>query len=247
MRSRYLKHNFLVGYMDYRNMVEDYLTKKIADKPKIDPNTINKLRTRIYESIEVFEQNNITFPLQANYENILRPYVASKKGKRGNFKTKTIKEWLSAINSFYTWTKENETMREHEDKQLTIEATEHAKPGISTVEVATQAPKAPQISNENTEATPLPVNIDTLAKKSAGRPRTTGRTEKFTLYMTADIMENLNIVAGYDNITLTDLLNNIVENYINTREDDINWVKDIDKQKELRKLRQTQQEDSHHD
>ena len=227
--------------MDYRNMVEDYLIKKIADKPEIDPNFINKLRKRIYESIEVFEQNNITFPLQADYENILRPYIASKKGRKGNFKGKTINEWLSAINSFYTWTKENETMTEHEDMQLTIEENEQAKPEISTVEENTQAPEAPQTSNENTKATPLPVNIDALAKKSAGRPRTTGRTEKFTLYMTADVMENLNIVAGYDNITLTDLLNNIVENYINTREDDINWVKDFERQKEARKLRQNQQ------
>ena len=187
-------------------------------------------------------------PYGENYE-ALREYLQSLTKKDGTpkYSEKTITEIIRDYKNYILWTKENETMTEHEDKQLTIEATEQAKPEISTVEENTQAPEAPQTSNENTKATPLPVNIDALAKKSAGRPRTTGRTEKFTLYMTADVMENLNIVAGYDNITLTDLLNNIVENYINTREDDINWVKDIDKQKELRKLRQTQQEDSHHD
>ena len=58
-----------------------------------------------------------------------------------------------------------------------------------------------------------------------GRPRTTGRSEKFTLYMTADTMKNLIIIADYDNETITDLLNNIVEKYIITREDDIEFVK----------------------
>ena len=58
-----------------------------------------------------------------------------------------------------------------------------------------------------------------------GRPRTTGRSEKFTLYMTADTMKNLSIIANYDNETITDLLNNIVEKYIITREDDIEFVK----------------------
>ena len=61
--------------------------------------------------------------------------------------------------------------------------------------------------------------------RPAGRPRTTGRSEKFTLYMTADTMKNLNIIANYDNETITDLLNNIVEKYIITREDDIEFVK----------------------
>ena len=58
-----------------------------------------------------------------------------------------------------------------------------------------------------------------------GRPRTTGRSEKFTLYMTANTMKNLSIIADYDNETITDLLNNIVEKYIITREDDIEFVK----------------------
>ena len=68
-----------------------------------------------------------------------------------------------------------------------------------------------------------------------GRPRTIGRTEKFTLYMTADTMENLNIIASYDNETVTDLLNNIVENYIITREDDIEFIKIQREQISIRK------------
>ena len=75
-----------------------------------------------------------------------------------------------------------------------------------------------------------------------GRPRTTGRSEKFTLYMTADTMKNLNTIANYDNETITDLLNNIVEKYIITREDDIEFVKiqreQISIRKKLRSMNQ---------
>ena len=168
--------------------------------------------------------------------------LTKKKDGSPTYSEKTVTEIIRDYQNYISWTKEYETMIEYEDEQITIEAPEQAKPEMSTVEENAQT-TAPQFSNENPEATPLPpVNIEpeTPAKKSAGRPRTTGRSEKFTLYMTADTMENLSIIANYDNKTLTDLLNNIVENYIITREDDINWVKDFERQKEARKLRQIQ-------
>ena len=168
--------------------------------------------------------------------------LIKKKDGTPKYSEKTVTEIIRDYQNYISWTKEYETMIEYEDEQITIEAPEQAKPEMSTVEENAQT-TAPQFSNENPEATPLPpVNIEpeTPAKKSAGRPRTTGRSEKFTLYMTADTMENLSIIANYDNKTLTDLLNNIVEKYIITREDDINWVKDFERQKEARKLRQIQ-------
>ena len=43
-----------------------------------------------------------------------------------------------------------------------------------------------------------------------GRPRTTGRTEKFTLYMTPEHMDNLKLLAAAYGMDVTELLNNLI-------------------------------------
>ena len=44
------------------------------------------------------------------------------------------------------------------------------------------------------------------------RPKT-GRTEKFTLYMSTEAMDNLTLLAGAYGITSTDLLNNLITKF----------------------------------
>lgn len=210
-------------YIQYRELKGDYANKIRGRLTKCAPYGED------YEGIRLYFQSIMT---------------QTSEPKR-KYRDSTIdKEIIREYQKFIKWKKENETMTEHENNQIAFEEeVEQTQPEIFTENKASQANDTTQNSNENTEATSLPhTNEDheTPVKKSAGRPKTTGRTEKFTLYMTAETMENLNIIASYDNGTVTDLLNNIVESYISTREDDINWVKDFEKMKEERKHKKNQ-------
>ena len=201
-------------YIQYRELKGDYANKIRGRLTKCAPYGED------YEGIRLYFQSIMT---------------QTSEPKR-KYRDSTIdKEIIREYQKFIKWKKENETMTEHENNQIAFEEeVEQTQPEIFTENKASQANDTTQNSNENTEATTH--SAENMYLNLSFPPL----TEKFTLYMTAETMENLNIIASYDNGTVTDLLNNIVESYISTREDDINWVKDFEKMKEERKHKKNQ-------
>ena len=141
--------------------------------------------------------------------------LTKKKDGSPKYSEKTVTEIIRDYQNYISWTKEYETMIGYEDEQITIEAPEQAKPEMATVEENAQT-TAPQFSNENPEATThSPVNIEEEqqpVKRAGGRPKT-GRTEKFTLYMSAEAMEDLTMLTEAYNTNITELLNKFIDDY----------------------------------
>lgn len=66
-------------------------------------------------------------------------------------------------------------------------------------------------------------------KPKLGRPKSTGRTEKFTLYVRPETWQNLNMPADYDESTVTGLLNSILESYFTSIADDLEFLCNLER------------------
>lgn len=74
------------------------------------------------------------------------------------------------------------------------------------------------------------------AEKKPGRPKSTNRTSKFTLYMTDELMKKINLLADLDETTSTDLMNHVLEDYCdNSRADDMNFLYELERRKQERR------------
>ena len=70
-------------------------------------------------------------------------------------------------------------------------------------------------------------------KKAVGRPKT-GRTEKLTLYTTAETLEELNMLTAEYDTNITELLNKLIDDYLATQSKQIAWLKE--RKQEFNKL-----------
>jgi len=95
----------------------------------------------------------------------------------------------------------NNEQEQHEKQNFYLEAVNEAK-------------------HEEKTATPT-----TPTKKTVGRPKT-GRTEKLTLYTTAETSEALNMLVAEYGTNITELLNKIIGNYLATQSKQIAWLKE---------------------
>jgi len=177
---------------------------------------------RLNEVIDIFEQHGITNPTEADFDNILRPAIATKGKKAGESASeKTIQDRLSLARKFYHWiqTKGDNFMN---DNELTITATEEQQPDFY-----------PEALNE--------------AKHGAtvGRPPKTGRTgqngKKISLYMTKATFNRLEALRTYDDADMQDLLNDAIEAYFKTRADDMNFLREQEEARRARKARKSQE------
>ena len=79
-------------------------------------------------------------------------------------------------------------------------------------------------------------------KRNAGRPKRSdgieNRNNRFNLQLQPSIRKKLDILAEYDNCSATDIISRILEQYINTRIDDINYMTQIKRDIEMRKANQ---------
>lgn len=81
------------------------------------------------------------------------------------------------------------------------------------------------IQTAETEDIPTKSESPTVdSKQKSRRPKSSGRTEKFTLYVRPETWQNLKILADYDELTITELMNNILENYFTSRADDLEFL-----------------------
>lgn len=169
---------------------------------------------RLKEAVNIFVQNGITDPTEADFENILRPAIAAKGKKAGEqAQEKTIKRTLSLAIKFYHWIK-SKGDNFMNDNELTITDTEERQP-----EEQPDFNSAPL-----NEAKPEQEN-EAQTKKAVGRPKT-GRTEKLTLYTTAETLEELNMLIAEYGTNITELLNKLIDDYLATQSKQIAWLKE---------------------
>ena len=167
---------------------------------------------RLKEAVNIFVQNGITDPTEADFENILRPAIAAKGKKAGEqAQEKTIKRTLSLARKFYHWIKSkgDNFMNDNE-----FTNTEERQPEEqSDFNFAPLNEAKPEQENE------------AKTKKAVGRPKT-GRTEKLTLYTTAETLEELNMLIAEYGTNITELLNKLIDDYLATQSKQIAWLKE---------------------
>ena len=115
-----------------------------------------------------------------------------------------------------------------------------ANSGAQIVEAEITGSTALEAENDSTqESQIIPVNAP---KRNAGRPKRSdgieNRNNRFNLQLQPSLRKNLDILAEYDNCSATDIISRILEQYINRRIDDINYMTQIKRDIEMRKANQ---------
>ena len=182
---------------------------------------------RLNEAVNILEQNGITDPTESDFENILRPAIAAKGKKAGEqAQEKTILRTLNLAKRFYQNLKLKGDFQMNEN-EITITATEERQP-------EEQTDFYPEALNEG-----KPEQEKETTKR--GKPVTTGRSEKISLYLTPQTFNRLDDLRKYDEANLQDLLNEAIEVYFKTREDDIRFLQEQEEARRARKARKSQE------
>ena len=164
--------------------LEELIEIFIAENYK-KPSSIRQQKSRLRRCVGIFQEHGITSPTVEDFE-ILRAEIKSD-----------AKKYISLARDFYNWLE----MR-GDNKMKENEST--AQQGIIDVEQVEQQQAAPSIMTFNNEDNSEP---------KRGRPQKAGREEKFTLYMTKERMNNLKALSEGYNISITDILNNLIDEY----------------------------------
>ena len=189
--------------------------------------TIRDNLRRLNEAVNIFVQNGIIAPTEADFENILRPAIAAKGKKAGEqAQEKTIRRTLNLTKRFYQNLKLKGEIQMNEN-EITITATEEKQPDE-------QPDFYPEALNE---AKP---EQETEAPKR-GKPVTTGRSKKISLYLTPETFNRLDDLRKYDDADMQDLLNEAIEAYFKTRNDDIRFLQEQEEARRARKARKSQE------
>ena len=180
---------------------------------------------RLKEAVNILEQNGITVPTEADFENILRPAIAAKGKKAGEqAQPKTVDRSISLARKFYHWIKSKGEIQMNEN-ELTTTATEERQPE-----------EQPYFCTEAlNEAKP---EQEAEAQKR-GKPVRTGRSEKISLYLTPQTFNRLDDLRKYDETNMQDLLNEAIEVYFKTRADDIKFLMEQEEERRARKARKS--------
>lgn len=173
--------------------------------------TATQQEKRLYTIVKIFSDNGITIPTEADYENILKPAIASKGKKQGQpASERTINDRISLARKFYTWYQSKGDLSMIDNEVINNEQEQTGQPDFSP-EALNEA------KSEQEDETPT--------KKAVGRPKT-GRTEKLTLYTTAETLEELNMLIAEYGTNITELLNKLIDDYLATQSKQIAWLKD---------------------
>lgn len=168
---------------------------------------------RLHEVVDILAQHGITEPIESDFENILRPAIAAKGKKQGQqAKEKTITDRLRLARGFYNWIK---SKGENEMNGNEIRTTEEL---------------------EQLEAIKLSAYQEAKNEpRKVGRPVATGRNEKVSLYLTKETKKQLEALRTYDDTDMQDLINEAIQVYFKTREDDMNFLRAQEEARRARK------------
>lgn len=189
----------------------------------------------------------ICLPYGEDYE-ALEVHLTSITIKRGNnkgerkYSDEYVKRILKEHKAFNEYRKEHLTLNNNEDMITSQDTQEHLdnvnieqitpKEDNNTESINTQEAHS-EITppEESTEQSGDKENAPSVEKKRGGRKVSTNRDTRFTLYMTADVLRDMNTLAKYDNSSITDLMNGLLISYINDRRDDIEYMEKFERMK----------------
>ena len=233
-------------------------SKNVNDKTK------DKMTSRLMQSINfmadlgvgIFDiPNNDQIQQLDDYLHTLIQPRGKHKGQ--NFSESVITDWKNLTKKFYdrngkpfvpkTATEPQITIPEfeaapvHEGKQNSPEFS-HTVSEVFTAD-NNNIPKGEHYMTDNQTITAEAVQTSQPQTSSpvkeirkAGRPESTGRSEKFTLYMTPELWKKIQMLADLDEVKITDLMNYALEYYCEKeREEDLAFLDSLERQKQERR------------
>lgn len=215
--------------MNVHEAVKDFIETQNY-KGSIDEkgSTAEQNYKRLNEAVNILEQNGVSYPTETDFENILRPAIAAKGKKAGEqAKDKTINRGLNLARKFYHWY-QSKGDSQMNDNELTTTAEEVQRAFSLETEKA-----AGSNQPEDNEA----MFDKEASKRERGKPATNGRSEKISLYLTPQTFNRLDDLRKYDEANLQDLLNEAIEVYFKTREDDMRFLQEQEEARRARKAK----------
>ena len=204
--------------MDKKGLAKIYANEKYSS----NQNTAEQISTRISDIIDILERHGITDPTDADFENIVKPEITATKGKKKGkpASPNTVEAYLGTGKVFYEWLNKRGDNRMTENEISNVEE-QSAVIDMPQTDTPPEALINQEAKNEELNAVETGSNKDIEIAESPeksteqkrGRPQKTGREEKFTLYMTTERMNNLQMLSKAYKVTITDILNNLIDQY----------------------------------
>lgn len=247
------------------DIVEAEITSFIQSKD-VEKKTKDKWEARLKESVHFMADLGVgifDIPSKAQYDKLnehLHTLIQSRgKHKGKNFSESVITDWKKLTEKFYDRNDKRSDLKTNPEPQITIPEFEAASvPDGKTnstefshtvSEAMTDNHKIPKgeknmtdnqtINAENSALTAEAVqNPSSTVKevRKAGRPESTGRSEKFTLYMTPELWKKITMLADLDEVKITDLMNYALEYYCEKeRSEDIAFLYTLERRKQERR------------
>lgn len=180
--------------------------------------TREQYQSRLKRCIEIFEQHGITDFTTEKAIEILKSEIPEKN----------LNVHTRLVNNFNKWRKlKGEKMMT--ENEININNSQEHSAAIDTVQID------------------MPLSINQSAKieqteRKVGKPVTTGRSEKFSLYVTKETAKQIEALRIYDEIDLQDLLNEAIQVYFQTRNDDLDFLKSQEQARQQRKAQRLNQD-----
>ena len=232
----------------------------------VDEKTKDKMTSRLKQSIHFMADLGVgifDIPSKAQYDK-LNEYLHTLIQPRGKhkgqkFSESVIRDWKNLTEKFYDRNGKRSDLKTIPEPQITIPEFEAASVPDGktnsaefshTVSEATtdnhNIPKGEKnmtdnqtINAENSALTAEAVQNPSSPVKEirkAGRPESTGRSEKFTLYMTPELWKKITMLADLDEVKITDLMNYALEYYCEKeRSEDIAFLYTLERRKQERR------------
>ena len=251
------------------DIIEAQIAPFIQSK-NVDDKTKNKMTYRLRMSIHFMADLGVgifDIPSEAQYHKLnehLHTLIQPRgKHKGQKFSESVIKDWYNLTEKFYDRNGKRSDDSNATESQITIPEfeTESVPDGkTNSTEISptvrennTEYHKSPkgehymtdtQTFNPENSAVTAETTAETVstveAVRKPGRPETTGRTEKFTLYMTPALWKKIRMLADLDEDNITEFLNYVLEDYCNNeRKEDLEFLYGLERIKQERRLKKS--------
>ncbi len=233
----------------------------------VDEKTKDKMTSRLKQSIHFMADLGVgifDIPSKAQYDK-LNEYLHTLIQPRGKhkgqkFSESVIRDWKNLTEKFYDRNGKRSDDKTTTESQISIPEFEAAP----VPDDQTNSTEIPHTVSEDTTAdnndipkgehymteydnsavtaeavqTTQPQPLSPVkASRKPGRPETTGRTEKFTLYMTPELWKKITMLADLDEAKITDLMNYALEYYCEKeRSEDLEFLYSLERRKQERRL-----------
>ena len=208
-----------------RNLVKIYVNEKYQKSAE-------QISKRLNDIVDIFERHGVTDPTDADFENIIKPEITATKGKKKGkpASPNTVEAYLGTGKVFYEW------LNKRGDNRMTENEISNVEEQSAVIDMPqTDTPPEALINQEAKNEQPQ------NTERRVGKPVTTGRSEKISLYLTKETYRQLEALRIYDEIDLQDLLNEAIQVYFETRADDLEFLQRQAQARQERKARKLSQ------